>query len=133
MSASLQLRWNPIGITVAGNGYGGSASNQLYWPKKIVLDASGALYTPDQYNRVQKWIAGQAAGTTVAGQANGVAGSSSIHLNIAWGVFVDSSNNIYVADTNNHRIQLWLNGTTFGRTVAGNGNMKSILFRDFYS
>ena len=43
------------GTTVAGgNGYG-SAANQLYWPRDIIVDASGNYYIADaQNNRIQK-------------------------------------------------------------------------------
>ncbi|CAF1214705.1 unnamed protein product [Rotaria sordida] len=122
-STSIGLRWNTIGSTVAGTGVGGSSdSNRLYNPSDIVLDSSNALYIADQSNnRVVKWIVGELTGTTVAGQASGTAGSAAYELNQPGDIFVDSSNQLYVADTNNHRVQLWSSGAFTGKTVAGNG------------
>jgi hypothetical protein len=58
---------------------------------------------------------------TVAG--TGTAGSSADKLYYPFGVFVDGSGNIYIADQTNHRIQKWAPGATSGITVAGgNGN-----------
>ena len=60
-----------------------------------------------------------ANGTTVAGQSNSTAGSAANQFNSPFGVHVDGSGNIYVADYNNHRIQKWAPGATSGTTVAG--------------
>lgn len=47
------------------------------------------------------------------------AGSSSQQLNSPWGVYVDNSNSLYIADRSNHRIQLWVSGAAVGNTIAG--------------
>ena len=49
----------------------------------------------------------------------GVSGSDASHLHNPFGVYVDGSGNIYVADVYNHRIQKWAPGATSGTTVAG--------------
>jgi hypothetical protein len=54
---------------------------------------------------------------TVAG--NGTPGSAPNQLNYPYSVYVDSNNAIYVADTNNQRIQQWLPNAIDGTTVAG--------------
>lgn len=56
-------------------------------------------------------------GITVAG-GNG-AGSNLNQLNFPYSVIIDANNNIYITDTQNHRIQKWANGATEGITVAG--------------
>jgi len=56
--------------------------------------------------------------TTVAG--NGSYGSTSNLLNSPFGIFVDTNFDLYVADSYNHRIQLFRLGQTNGITVAGN-------------
>ena len=38
------------------------------------------------------------------------AGSSAEKLNSPWGVYVDSSNTLFVVDRSNHRIQKWTIG-----------------------
>lgn len=56
-------------------------------------------------------------GITVAG-GNG-AGSGVTQLNFPSSVFIDSNNNLYITDTQNHRIQKWEPGATSGTTIAG--------------
>lgn len=56
-------------------------------------------------------------GITVAG-GNG-AGSGQNQLNFPYSVFIDPNNNLYIADTQNHRIQKWEAGATAVITVAG--------------
>ena len=55
-------------------------------------------------------------GITVAG-GNG-SGSAANQLS-PYGIVVDGSGNLYVADTDNHRVQKWIPGATVGVTVAG--------------
>lgn len=43
-------------------------------------------------------------------------------LNHPFGVTLDSSNTLYIADRSNHRIQKWLSGASNGTTVAGKAN-----------
>ncbi|CAF0967486.1 unnamed protein product [Rotaria sp. Silwood1] len=126
VNSATGLRWNTTGSTVAGTGVAGTSEpNRLYNPSDIALDSSDALYIADQSNnRVVKWIIGEPTGTTVAGQASGTAGSAAYELNKPGDIFVDSSYNLYVADTYNHRVQLWSSGAFTGRTVAGNGKEK---------
>jgi DNA-binding beta-propeller fold protein YncE len=51
----------------------------------------------------------------------GCPGSASDMLNSPWGIFVDINLNLYVADSVNNRIQLFIAGQLNGTTVAGNG------------
>ena len=39
------------------------------------------------------------------------AGNAQDRLNGPWGIYVDSNQNIYIVDRNNHRVQVWLNGS----------------------
>ncbi len=60
-------------------------------------------------------------GNTVSG-GNGP-GTGADELNSPYGVSLDISANIYIADVENHRIQKWAPGSLSGLTVAGgNGN-----------
>ncbi|CAF4037193.1 unnamed protein product [Rotaria sp. Silwood2] len=44
-----------------------------------------------------------------------------------WAVYVDKNENVYVADTDNSRVQMWAKGATSGVTVAGgNGKGKGL-------
>ena len=38
------------------------------------------------------------------------AGSTAERLNNPWGIFVDVNGSLFIADRNNHRIQLWESG-----------------------
>ncbi|CAF3668854.1 unnamed protein product [Rotaria sordida] len=113
--------WNSTAITVAGiTSSAGTAANQFDRPFAIALDSSNTLYISDQNNnRVQKWLAGASNGTTVAGEASGMQGIDSSSLYIPSGILLDSSGNIYVADTGNFRVQYWVQGASNGTTVAG--------------
>ncbi|CAF3536760.1 unnamed protein product [Rotaria sp. Silwood1] len=61
-------------------------------------------------------------GTTVAGDARGVAGITSNRLNAPRDIFLDSSNTLFIADYGNNRVQKWLLGAATGTTVAGKKN-----------
>ena len=116
-------KWAPnatVGVTVAGgNGQGGEA-NQLNNPYSVALDADGNIFIADTYNnRIQKWAAGcanECSGVTVAG---GSSGSEADQLKLPLGVSVEANGDIYIADTNNNRIQKWALGATTGTRVAG--------------
>jgi sugar lactone lactonase YvrE len=42
-------------------------------------------------------------------------------------LYVDDNLTLYIADSHNHRIQMWIYGASFGQTVAGNGSAGSSL------
>ena len=120
--------------TVAGNGnysYSGDGSlatnAQLDYPSGVALDASGNIYIADYYNqRIRKVNAQTGIITTIAG--NGTAGYSgdgslaiNAELNGPYGVALDASGNIYIADANNCRIREVNAQTGIITTIAGNG------------
>ena len=114
------------GTTIAGGNGAGSAANQLNYPHGVALDASNNVYVTDRYNhRVQKFAAGSSSstnGVTVAG-GNG-RGSGSNQFDMDWnavpagGIYVDANNNIYIADSDNNRIQKWVSGSSSGSTMT---------------
>jgi sugar lactone lactonase YvrE len=120
--------------TVAGNGqcrYSGdnglATAAALNFPYDVAVDSAGNLYIADTYNfRIRKVDALTKIITTIGG--NGTLGSSgdgglatAASINYAYGVNVDSSGNVFVADTFNERIRR-IDGTTrFISTVAGSG------------
>ncbi|MCL9769953.1 GEVED domain-containing protein [Flavobacterium sp. HXWNR69] len=81
---------------------------KLYFLTLLISSISFAQYS--EFN----W---DTNGITVAG-GNG-AGSNTNQLNFPYSVIVDANNNLYITDTQNHRIQKWTSGETEGVTVAG--------------
>ena len=62
-----------------------------------------------------------ATGKTVAGSLSS-SSATPLYLDFSISVMIDSSDSLYVADANNHRIQKFLYGNNTGRTVAGQAN-----------
>ena len=115
------LRWNSTGITVAGvTGQPGNTSDKLYNPRGIGIDWANALYIADtDNNRIQKYSKNVSVGETVAGQSSGIAGAGDDFLSHPHDVVVDLNEGVFVADSSNHRIQLWTRGSSIGTTIAG--------------
>ena len=117
---------------VAGNGtlgYSGdggpATSATLNGPKGVFVDGSGNIFIADTDNSViREVVAGTGNIQTVAG--NGTAGYSGdgnpatgAHLNDPFGVFVDKSGDIFIADTDNSVIREVVASTGNIQTVAG--------------
>lgn len=123
----------PSGAIVAGGNGPGNASNQLDHPEGVVYDAvsKSLLITNRQGQTVVRWALGSPNGTLVTGQPN-VTGTSANRLNNPLGITLDPMGNIYVADIYNGRIQLYMNGESQGRTIAGSGLNGSVLVGPTY-
>jgi sugar lactone lactonase YvrE len=120
--------------TVAGNGSptyagdgGAATSASIRFPEGVATDSNGNVYIADSgNNRIRKVTASSGDISTVAG--DGTAGFSgdgaaatSAELNFPEGVAVDSSGNIYIADTDNFRIRMVSASTGYISTLAGDG------------
>jgi trimeric autotransporter adhesin len=118
---------NYAGNGTAGySGNGGSATGAtLNTPVGLAVDKSGNLYIADQGNNVVRMVSAGGTISTFAG--NGTQGYSgnggpatSAQLNGPQGVAVDSSGNVFIADTLNSAIrEVTPNGTI--QTIAGTG------------
>ena len=117
--------------TVAGtgsrgySGEGTAINEKINKPAGVSVDASGNIYIADTGNhRIRKVDAGGII-TTVAGTGSGgYSGEGTAineKINKPGGVSVDESGNIYIADTENHRIRKVDAGGII-TTVAGNGS-----------
>ncbi len=90
------------------------------------MDPAGNIYISDNYNHaIRKVTAGATitafAGTGSSGYGGDGAAATEAELRYPLGTAVDSSGNLYIADTNNHCIRkVAANGTI--TTVAGTGD-----------
>ena len=118
--------------TIAGTGTsgfsgdGGNAiSAQINFPNAIAVDLSGNIFIADANNKRIRKINTSGIINTVAGTGtNGFSGdgglATSAQLSFPFGVAVDVSNNIYIADNPNHRIRK-VNASGIINTIVGNG------------
>lgn len=111
----------PSGQTVAGgNGIGNGPTN-LYNPYGLAYDSPLNSFIIPNYdtNNVVRWIMGAPNRTVIAGDQMGTSGMNSTLLNKPVGLTMDPMGNIYVADSDNHRIQFFPAGQSNGITIAG--------------
>ncbi|MDQ7075616.1 MAG: hypothetical protein Q9O24_10805 [Gammaproteobacteria bacterium] len=113
---------------VGFSGDGGLATDAcLYVPASLAFDLHGNLYIADAGNsRIRKVDAATGIISTVAG--NGQFGFNGDHqyaldtqLNMPYDLLIDGQN-LYIADSNNHRIRKFNLDSGIITTVAGNGN-----------
>ncbi|CAF3860029.1 unnamed protein product [Rotaria sordida] len=96
------------GTTVAGGNSNGTALNQLNSPRAVISDSNGNLYISDTNNhRIVMWTSGATVGILIAG-TSGVQGSTATTLKYPNGITFDANKNLYVADSNNFRIQKYI-------------------------
>jgi streptogramin lyase len=124
--------WNVTVIAgttgIAGYADGPGAGATFNAPGGIALDAAGNLYVADSGNSTIRMLAPATAGgvttwtvSTIAGDpaasgsGDGALGASS--FNQPYGVAVDASGKVYVADTGNNTLRLLTPGTTGGVTT----------------
>lgn len=123
-----------VGIinTIAGDGFspysgdgGPAVSAGLSGPGGLAFDSNGNMYIADRWHDCIRKVSKIGIISTVAG--NGTCGYSgdggpaiSAQLSRPIGVSVDESGNLYVADTENHRIRK-IDNSGIISTIAGNG------------
>jgi uncharacterized protein (TIGR03437 family) len=118
--------------TIAGTGDMGYYGDEdeatkayLFYPTGIAVDSTGVIYIADTYNHVIRKVATDGKIYTYAG--DGAAGSkgdggqaAEARLRYPTGLAFDSAGNLYIADSNNHRIRK-INKDGIISTVAGSG------------
>jgi uncharacterized protein (TIGR03437 family) len=136
VSAGTNLLTTVVGAVGRFNGFSGdggpATAAGISQPYSVAFDGTGNLYLADTLNqRIRKVAAGTNVITTLAGSgtpdvfSGGFGGdgglATSSRLNNPAGVTVDSSGNIYIADTGNHRVRRVAANTGVITTVAGTG------------
>lgn len=117
--------------TVAGTGQmgfsgdiGPAAEAQINQPRGIAIDVDDNIYIADTLNhRIRRVDAGTSniatiAGTGVAGYSGDGASATAAQLNTPERIAVDTAGNVYLTDTNNHRIR---------RVAQSSGNIDTIV------
>ncbi|CAF3951761.1 unnamed protein product [Rotaria sordida] len=120
------LKWSPTTntkTTIAGRTDElGQTADKLYFPRGIYINRlNDALYVADMMNnRIQKWNRNSQEGITIAGSKDGISGDDNSKLASPSYVWVDEESDIiYIADSDNNRIQRWLPNQLTGTTIAG--------------
>jgi len=126
------LRWNSIGITIAGvSNISGADNMHLNTPIDLALDYKGTMFIADRNNhRIQKYVRGSMNGTTVAGFGNGTSGTSLYGLATPSHVIVDDEENLYISNIGTRKVLSWSRNALSGVVVAGFGKKKDSCFRE---
>jgi hypothetical protein len=90
----------------------------------LFVDTNDTLYCsmPDRHQVVKRSLNDPDMTSISVAAGTGSQGSAFNQLNQPWGIFVDVNLDLYVADCENDRIQLFQSGESNGITVAGYGS-----------
>ena len=117
------------GINLYGSGGDGGPATSAYLnrPIGLAVDTAGDLYIADSNNYCIRKVTTDGIIHTVAGKitASGYSGdggpATSALMGTPFGIALDSTGNLYIADTSNNRIRMVSAATGIITTVAGNG------------
>jgi hypothetical protein len=130
-------KFSSSGAFLAKWGSQGSGAGQFSTPLGVATDSSDNVYVAELNNRIQKfnssgsfistWGWGVRTGaqrfeTCTSSCRRGISGSGNGQFNDPYALAIDSSDNVYVADTFNNRIQKFSSSGAFIRTWGGPGS-----------
>jgi sugar lactone lactonase YvrE len=111
--------------TLAGSGISGTSDGtginaKFYNPHGIAVDSLGNVYVSDIFSSRLRKITPSGVVTTLSSNLFFVSSPSTVFMILSYGITVDTSGNLFISDSNNHRI---LKLTTSGvmNTLAGSG------------
>ena len=111
------------GAGLAGRADGSGTGARFNFPSGVAADTSGNVYVADTENNLIRSISSAGVVSTVAGQAGFSGGADGTGTAATFdgpsAVAVDSSGNIYVADTGNFTIRIVVASTKATTTLAG--------------
>ena len=109
------------GSIVVGTGLSGIDNAHLTSPVGVYFESlSNSLIIANHLaHNIVRWPLDATNWTLIVGDINGNFGNDSKTLYYPTVVVLDPMGNLYVADRNNHRIQLFMNGQLKGITIAG--------------
>jgi hypothetical protein len=121
-----KLTWNNRGKTILNQTILIDGINQtLSEVSSLTIDAQNNLYVLDKFKHRILRLDQQRNVFLRAGHVNGTSGTDQYSLNQPNDLLVDSQSTVYVADTMNHRVQMFLDGSRRGQTVFGTGQSGS--------
>ncbi len=127
-----------IASTIAGNGEAGyegdslaAVATSLNAPGAVISDADGNVFVVDTDNHRIRKVDASGIITTVAGTGGaGFSGDSEratiARLNSPEHIFLDTSGNLYIADTGNNRVRKIDTKTGVISTLAGSGGIGAV-------
>jgi DNA-binding beta-propeller fold protein YncE len=109
------------GTVVAGGNGPGTSTTQLFNPRRLhfCLLSNSVLIANSNAHNIVRWVLAASSWILVAGSGSGSIGSTSSLLNAPPDLALNSMGNMYVADEQKQRIQLFLLSQLNGTTIAG--------------
>jgi len=101
---------NNSGTLVFGFNGEGNNNTQLYWPRGLHFDilTNSLVITNHGGHKIVRYVLGLSFWILLAGNISGASGTTPARFSNPMEATFDPMDNLYVADTGNHRIQFFL-------------------------